>query len=108
MSSPIDENELDPTLAEAFGSPPQADFETWRRRHAQAVACLTPQQMESIIGISVNLINQYRALYDELNVPEHARTLERLKRTVLHTSSASQLASERPSASEKSAKKGEK
>lgn len=69
---------------------------------------LTPQQMESIIGISVNLINQYRTLYAELNVPEHARTLERLKRTVLHTSSASQLASERPSASEKSAKKGEK
>ncbi|MBC8248448.1 MAG: DUF1670 domain-containing protein [Anaerolineales bacterium] len=43
---------------------------------------LTPAQMESVLGISKNLIEQYRALYAELNVPEHARTLERLKRTV--------------------------
>lgn len=43
---------------------------------------LTPAQMESVIGISQNLIEQYQALYAELNVPEHARALERLKRTV--------------------------
>jgi len=43
---------------------------------------LTPAQMESVIGISENLIEQYQALYAELNVPEHARVLERLKRTV--------------------------
>jgi hypothetical protein len=43
---------------------------------------LTPAQMESVIGISENLIKQYQALYAELNVPEHARALERLKRTV--------------------------
>ena len=48
MSSPVDENELEPTLAEAYGPPPEADFETWRRRHAQAVACLTPQQMTAL------------------------------------------------------------
>jgi len=47
---------------------------------------LTPQQMESVIGISVNLIEQYRALYAELNVPEHAWTLERLKGTISHAS----------------------
>jgi hypothetical protein len=46
---------------------------------------LAPAQMQSIIGISENLIAQYQALYAELNVPEYARTLERLKRTVLHT-----------------------
>jgi hypothetical protein len=43
---------------------------------------LTPAQMESVIGISQNLIEQYQALYAELNIPEHARALERLKRTV--------------------------
>lgn len=43
---------------------------------------LTPGQMHSVIGVSENLIQQYRALYSELNVPEHARTLERLKKAV--------------------------
>jgi hypothetical protein len=43
---------------------------------------LTPAQMESVIGISANLIEQYQTLYAELNVPEHARALERLKRMV--------------------------
>lgn len=43
---------------------------------------LTSAQMESVIGISPNLIEQYQALYAELNVPEHARALERLKRMV--------------------------
>lgn len=46
---------------------------------------LTPAQMETVVGISMNLIAQYRALYAELNVPEHADTLNRLKRTILPT-----------------------
>lgn len=43
---------------------------------------LTPGQMQSVIGISENLIEQYRALYCELNVPEHQRTLQRLQQAV--------------------------
>jgi hypothetical protein len=49
---------------------------------------LTPPQMQSVIGISENLIEQYRVLYAELNVPEYARTLERLKRTVFQPRTA--------------------
>jgi hypothetical protein len=45
---------------------------------------LAPEQMQSIIGISQNLIEQYRTLYNELNVPENERTLQRLKGTILH------------------------
>jgi hypothetical protein len=45
---------------------------------------LTSGQMQSVIGISENLIQQYRELYAELNLPEYQRTLERLKRTVIH------------------------
>lgn len=44
---------------------------------------LTVEQMQSVIGISKNLIEQYRDLYRELNVPEHARTLERMKGMIL-------------------------
>lgn len=44
---------------------------------------LRVDQMQSVIGISPNLIEQYRALYSELNVPEYARSLERLKGTIL-------------------------
>jgi len=44
---------------------------------------LTPARMQSVIGISENLIGQYRVLYAELNVPEHARALEGLKATLL-------------------------
>jgi hypothetical protein len=43
---------------------------------------LNPAQMQSVIGISEHLIGQYRELYAELNVPEHSRTLERMKRIV--------------------------
>lgn len=43
---------------------------------------LTPAQMQSVIGISQQLIAQYRALYQELNVPEHQRTLQRLQQAV--------------------------
>jgi len=45
---------------------------------------LTLSQMQSVIGISENLIGQYRSLYAELNVPEHARALERLKGILLN------------------------
>jgi len=43
---------------------------------------LTSAQMQSVIGISENLIQQYQKLYAELNVPAYARTLDRLKRIV--------------------------
>lgn len=43
---------------------------------------LTSGQMQSVIGISENLIEQYRALYSELNVSEHQRTLQRLQQAV--------------------------
>jgi len=45
---------------------------------------LTSGQMQSVIGTSENLIQQYRALYAELDVPEHTRTLERLQQVVSH------------------------
>jgi hypothetical protein len=59
---------------------------------------LTVQQMESVIGISENLIGQYRDLYAALNKPEHQRTLERLKRTVLQPSSRADTPNRAPSA----------
>jgi hypothetical protein len=55
---------------------------------------LTPAQMQSVIGISESLIGQYRALYAELNVPEHARALERLKGTLLYGHTQPQNGSE--------------
>jgi hypothetical protein len=63
---------------------------------------LTPEQMESVVGISLNLIEQYRDLYTELNVPEYADTLKRLKRTIFHPSAMS----EHPPASPKRGPKG--
>ncbi len=44
---------------------------------------LSPEQMQSVIGISCNLITQYRQLYAELNQPEYQSTLTRLKRLIL-------------------------
>jgi hypothetical protein len=67
---------------------------------------LTPQQMQSILGISENLIEQYRALYGELNVPEHARTLERLKGTVFHPPSESEPNPDQSPASPAAGEKG--
>lgn len=49
---------------------------------------LRPGQMQSVIGISQNLVEQYRALYQELNVPEHQRTLRRLQQTVFAPATA--------------------
>lgn len=59
---------------------------------------LTPAQMQSIIRISENLIEQYRVLYVELNIPEHQRTLERLKRAVFHATPTQQQAPDPTSA----------
>jgi len=67
---------------------------------------LTPQQMQSVIGISENLIQQYRQLYAELNVPEHARTLERLKGTVFHPPAEWEPNPDQPTASPAAGKKG--
>ena len=47
---------------------------------------LTVDQMQSVISISRNLVEQYRALYTELNVPKHERVLERLRGTILSPS----------------------
>jgi hypothetical protein len=44
---------------------------------------LSPDQMQSVIGISSNLIEQYRQLYADLDKPEYQLTLNRLKRLIL-------------------------
>jgi hypothetical protein len=44
---------------------------------------LSPEQMQSVIGVSKNLIEQYRQLYADLNKPEYQLTLTRLKRLIL-------------------------
>jgi hypothetical protein len=45
---------------------------------------LTSGQMQSVVGISENLIEEYRNLYHELNVAEHQRALARIRRSVFH------------------------
>jgi len=68
---------------------------------------LTPEQMETVVGTSLNLIDQYRALYAELNVPEYADTLDRLKRTVLPDAHEAPLAApENPPAPGERGEKG--
>ncbi|MGC9523840.1 MAG: DUF1670 domain-containing protein [Anaerolineae bacterium] len=67
---------------------------------------LTPQQMQSVIGISENLIGQYRELYVDLDKPEHQRTLERLKRTILHPSPRAETPDEAPPALDEGEKGG--
>lgn len=47
---------------------------------------LTPAQMQSVIGISENLIQQYRDLYAELDVAQNQHRLERLRGTVFYPS----------------------
>lgn len=44
---------------------------------------LSPEQMQSVIGISGNLIEQYRQLYADLDKPEYQLSLNRLKRLIL-------------------------
>lgn len=71
-------------------------------RHFALVMVLTDRelsraQMESVVGISEKLIGEYQNLYTELNVPEHQRTLTRLKGTIL-TPRASPKPPEKPEA----------
>lgn len=68
---------------------------------------LTRAQMQSVIGISENLIAQYQVLYDELNVAEYERTLQRLKQVVNPTDSVEQRNPERAEAEPESGE-GEK
>jgi hypothetical protein len=51
---------------------------------------LTPGQMQSVIGISENLVTQYQGLYTELDVPEYQRALSRLKQAVFEPASVSE------------------
>jgi len=44
---------------------------------------LSAEQMQSVTGISRNLIEQYRQLYVDLDKPEYQLTLTRLKRLIL-------------------------
>jgi AraC-like DNA-binding protein len=67
---------------------------------------LTPAQMRSVVGISPGLIEQYRALYAELNVPAYARTLARLKQTIFAPSTDQDAASERSLGTETAEKRG--
>ena len=67
---------------------------------------LNPEQMQSVIGISKNLIEQYRELYAELNVPQYARTLERLKQTVFSPATVSPTTPVHVRPSRKAAEKG--
>ena len=67
---------------------------------------LTPQQMHSVIGISENLIGQYRDLYTDFDKPEYHRTLERLRRTVLQPSSRAETPEQAPSALDEDEKGG--
>jgi hypothetical protein len=53
---------------------------------------LTTGQMQSVMGISTNLIEQYRQLYADLDTPEHQFTLQRLKRQILDPENAFQTA----------------
>ncbi len=48
MSFPIDDNELDKALAEAFAPPPVANFDAWQKHHPDALAYLNPQQNTTI------------------------------------------------------------
>ncbi len=48
MSFPIDNNELDKALAEAFAPPPVANFEAWQKQQSDALEYLNPQQNKTI------------------------------------------------------------
>ena len=54
---------------------------------------LTVGQMQSVIGISENLIQEYRDLYAALSVPVHDRALERIRRSVFRPARDSESSS---------------
>ena len=75
-------------------------------RHFALVMMLTDRglsvvQMASMVGISAHLIEAYQRLYRELDMPEHQRTLTRLKGMI-----TGQLVPERPAEAESSEKGG--
>lgn len=57
---------------------------------------LSVSQMQSVMGISENLIAQYQALYNELNKPEYRRVLERLRQAAFHPRTPEQANTEQP------------
>jgi hypothetical protein len=67
---------------------------------------LSLPQMQSVIGISQNLIEEYRRLYTELNVPQYVRTLERLKQSVFSPATTATLHPEAARAGLEEAEKG--
>jgi hypothetical protein len=67
---------------------------------------LTPAQMRSVVGISPGLIEQYLALYAELNIPAYARTLARLKQTMFVTPGDRHTALQQPPGTETAEKGG--
>lgn len=67
---------------------------------------LSPQQMQSVISISINLIEQYRQLYAELDQPEYQPTLERLKRVILPPAEILEPTADAPKPSESQEKGG--
>jgi hypothetical protein len=72
-----------PDIAQQLGSHGLQSMARYLRHFALVMVLedrgLTPEQMQSVIGISVLLIEQYRQLYRELQGPAYERTLERLK-----------------------------
>lgn len=60
---------------------------------------LTVGQMQSVIGISENLIQEYRDLYAALSVPVHGRALERIRRSVFRPARDSEQSSSADSVS---------
>jgi hypothetical protein len=59
---------------------------------------LSPGQMQSVVGISENLVKEYLVLYSDLNRPEYERTLDRIKRTCLRPATEVRATSELPMA----------
>lgn len=59
---------------------------------------LSPGQMQSVVGISESLVKEYVALYSELDTPEYARTLDRIKRSCLRPGAEARPTSEPPPA----------
>ena len=67
---------------------------------------LTASQMQSVIGISENLVVQYQALYNELNEPEYERVLGRLKHAAFHPSTVGQSGTEQADNAQTADEKG--
>ena len=62
MSFPEDDHDLDKVLAEAYAPPPTADFEAWRSRHTEAVACLDPQRIAALTRRRITVKRAFQVL----------------------------------------------